>query len=59
VFREIGSRSGESRALAVLGDVSVQEGACRQAVDWQRQSLDICRAIGDRTGRGDRAERAR
>ena len=50
LFREIGSRSGEARSLAVLGEAELQRGNCDQAADCQRQSLAIYRANGDRTG---------
>jgi CHAT domain-containing protein/uncharacterized protein HemY len=52
IYREIGDRAGEGRALNNLGEVYRNLGDYQQAIDLYEQGLAIAREIGDRAGEG-------
>jgi CHAT domain-containing protein/Tfp pilus assembly protein PilF len=52
LFREIGDRKGEGRALGNLGSAYNSLGQYQKAIEFSQQSLTIFREIGDRNGEG-------
>jgi CHAT domain-containing protein/Flp pilus assembly protein TadD len=52
IYREIGDRAGEGRALGNLGNAYLSLGDYQQAIDLYEQHLAIAREIGDRAGEG-------
>ena len=52
LYREIGDRRGEGRALGNLGVAYSDLGQVQRAIDYNQQHLAIAREIGDRPGEG-------
>lgn len=52
IFRELGDRKGESRALANLGHVQFFRAGAREGLKSMEQSLAISRELGDRRTEG-------
>ena len=50
IFRDIGDRFGEARALGNLGLARQRQGRYQEAADYHQQALDLFREIGDRHG---------
>ncbi len=52
IYREIGDRNGEGKALNNLGIAYSDLGQYQKAIEFYQQSLTITREIGDRNGEG-------
>ena len=53
MFRELGDRQGEAKALCNIGIELAETGERERALEFYKQHLEISRELGDRLGEAD------